>query len=106
MAKQKKIDIWIDKLTNSIENTISGERFPTLVTMITNAELKSVTKINGWNFNWKAEFKKKDHQLYKLTTTSNPTIIQGLISIKLEEDHVFISIIEKCTIQYWKIKII
>lgn len=59
MAKQKKIDIWIDKLTNSIENTISGERFPTLVTMITNAELKSVTKINGWNFNWKAEFKKR-----------------------------------------------
>ena len=94
MAKQKQIDVWIDKLTNSIENTISGESFPTVISLVTYSELKSVTKTKGWNFNWKAELKKNDHQVYKLTTRDNPTIIHGLISLKLEEDHVFVSIIE------------
>ena len=31
MAKQKHIDVWIDKLTNSIVNTISGDSLPTEV---------------------------------------------------------------------------
>ncbi|MFZ1791710.1 MAG: hypothetical protein WAT92_25510 [Saprospiraceae bacterium] len=69
MKKEKYIDIWIDKLTNSIENSISGEIFPTIVTLVSMTELKFVTKLNGWNFNWRAELKKKDRQLYKLTTT-------------------------------------
>ena len=50
MAKQKQIDVWIDKLTNSIENTISGESFPTVISLVTYSELKSVTKTKGWNF--------------------------------------------------------
>jgi hypothetical protein len=29
MVKQKTIDVWIDKLTNSIVNTISGDSLPT-----------------------------------------------------------------------------
>ena len=34
MEKQKNIDVWIDKLTNSIENTISGESFPTITNKV------------------------------------------------------------------------
>jgi hypothetical protein len=105
MAKQKQIDIWIDKLTNSIENTISGESFPTVVSLVNYSELKSVTKTNGWNFNWKAELKKNDHQVYKLTTRDNPTIIHGLVSLKLEEDHVFVSIIENAPFNIGKTKL-
>ncbi|MBK8627272.1 MAG: hypothetical protein IPN86_17405 [Saprospiraceae bacterium] len=105
MAKQKQIDVWIDKLTNSIVNTISGESFPTSITLVKLAELKSVTKANGWNFNWKAEVKKNDLQVYKLTTRDNPTIIHGLVSLKLEEDHVFVSIIENAPFNIGKTKL-
>ncbi len=105
MAKQKQIDVWIDKLTNSIVNTISGESFPTSITLVKLAELKSVTKANGWNFNWKTEVKKNDQQVYKLTTRDNPTIIHGLVSLKLEEDHVFVSIIENAPFNIGKTKL-
>jgi len=58
MAKQKHIDVWIDKLTNSIVNTISGDSLPTNVIEVTTQDLKLVTKSRGWNFHWKGELKK------------------------------------------------
>ena len=50
-------DFIIDKLTDSILNTISGDSFQTEVSRMTSADLKNVTKKNGWNFDWKLEFK-------------------------------------------------
>ena len=46
MKKQEKIglDFVIDKLTNSIENVNSGDSFPTEVSILTQIELKSITK--------------------------------------------------------------
>ena len=46
------LDFIVDKLTNSIQNTISGDSFATEVLRLTKADLKQVTKKNGWNFNW------------------------------------------------------
>jgi SHS2 domain-containing protein len=53
MAKQTKyhIGIEVDKLTNSIVNTVSGDSFLTDVQLVTMADLKSITKKNGWLFN-------------------------------------------------------
>lgn len=61
MAKQTKyhIGIEIDKLTNSIVNTISGDSFPTDVHPISKSDLKNVSKKNGWVFDWAAEAKLK-----------------------------------------------
>lgn len=42
----------IDKLTDSILNTISGDSFQTEVSRITSVDLKNVIKKNGWNFDW------------------------------------------------------
>jgi hypothetical protein len=52
VKKQQKIplDFVIDKLTNSIENVQSGDSFPTEVTLLSIAELKSITKKKGWRF--------------------------------------------------------
>ena len=88
------IDILIDKLTNSIENVITGDNFQTDVSMVDNNDLKLVTKENGWLFNWKTEFKQPDRDIYKLTIVGNPEIIQGLISIIEREDHVYMHLIE------------
>jgi len=88
------IDIEIDKLTNSIENVITGDSFSTDVSLIENIDLKDITKKNGWLFNWKAEFKLPDRDVYKLTISGNTKVIQGLVSITEREDHVYMHLIE------------
>lgn len=50
-TKPIDLDFIIDRLTNSIHNTISGDSFSTEVIRLTNADLKQVTKKNDWNFN-------------------------------------------------------
>ncbi len=69
------IDIEVDKLTNSIENVITGDSFQTDISLLDNNDLKSITKKNGWIFNWNAEYKQHDRDVYKLTISGNPVII-------------------------------
>jgi hypothetical protein len=92
--KLQHIDIEIDKLTDSIQNVISGDSFPTDVLLVDSADLRNITKKNGWLFNWKAEFKLPDRDVYKLIISGNPNIIQGLLSITEREDHVYMHLIE------------
>lgn len=65
MAKQTKyhIGIEIDKLTNSIVNTISGDSFATDVHPLSILDLKNVTRKNGWQFNWAPGFKLTDRNI-------------------------------------------
>lgn len=74
--KKKQLDFVIDKPTNSIQNTISGDSFSTEISRLIKSDLKLVTKKNGWKFNWKHEFDNNTCEIYKLTITNNPTIIQ------------------------------
>ena len=96
MKRKKKIhlDFVIDKLTNSIQNTISGDSFATEVSRLTKTDLKQVTKKNGWNFNWKQEYDSNTREVYKLTINNNPTIIQGLLSFSVKNDHIYMELIE------------
>lgn len=88
------LDFIIDKLTNSIQNTISGDSFDTEVLRLTNADLKQVQKKNGWNFDWKVELEDNKKEVFKLTITHNSNIIQGLLSLTLEIDHDYIHLLE------------
>ncbi len=96
MKKQQEIqlDFIIDKLTNSIQNTISGDSFPTEVSRFTIKDSKQTTKKNKWNFNWKAELDNDLNEVYKLTIIGNPDIIQGVLSIRKEYDHIFMNLLE------------
>ena len=82
MKKTKNIglDFIIDKLTNSIENTLTGEVFDTEIVRLVSADAKQIKKTD-WQFDWLQELKDKTKEIYKLTTVNNPTIIQGLVSI-------------------------
>lgn len=95
MKKQKEfgLDFEIDKLTDSIENTQTGEVFDTEIVRLTDKDTKQIKKAD-WQFNWSKELKDKTKQVYKLTTVNNPTIIQGLVSIEDKQDHMFIHLIE------------
>jgi hypothetical protein len=103
--RQTDLDFIIDKLTKSIENVVSGDSFPTEITLISIAELRSLSKKNGWMFDWKPELKQPEREVYKLTITNNPAIIQGLISLEVKADHVFVHLVESASFNKGKTKI-
>src|ERR1700744_5407692 len=86
-------DIEIDKLTNSIENVITEEVFPTEISRLSGEDIRQVKKPD-WQFNWHKEIKDEARQVYKLTTVKNTAIINGLISLRYKKDHIFIELIE------------
>ena len=104
-ATKIKLDFIIDKLTNSIQNTISGDSFQTEVSTFTTKELKQSTKKNGWKFNWKQELTNNNREVYKLTIVNNPDIIQGLISFTIKTDHIYMDLIESAPFNLGRNKI-
>ena len=87
-------DFVIDRLTNSIVNVTSGDSFLTEVSLLTSADLRQVNKRNKWLFNWKQEQEMTDREVYKLTISNSPAIIQGITSLTLKSDHIFLNLIE------------
>ena len=107
MKKQKQIelDFEVDKLTNSLENVVTGDSFPTDITLISSPDLKTITKKNGWTFDWKEEFKQPKRDVYKLTIVNNQTVVQGLISLEIKSDHVYMHLVESAPFNKGKKKI-
>ena len=107
MKKQKQIglDFVVDKLTNSIENVVTGDSFPTDITLISGADLKTVMKKSGWAFDWKDELKQPERDVYKLTIVNNQSVIQGLISLEVKSDHVYMPLVESAPFNKGKTKI-
>lgn len=87
------IDIEIDKLTNSIEEVVSGRSFETSVIKVSVADFDLIASMS-WDFDWKKEQTIAKKEVYKLVTEKEPNIIQGLISIEDKKDHIFIHLIE------------
>lgn len=86
----KYISEIIDKLTNSIENAISGDKFDTEIHIVKSIEIKN----DDWLFNWKEEINNQSRKVFKLTIKDNPDIIQGLISLEIRQEHIFLNLIE------------
>lgn len=107
MKKSKIIalNFEIDVLTNSIQNTISGDSFETEISSLTLKELKQITMKNGWSFNWRIELIDNAKEVYKLTIINNPDIIQGLLSLTIESDHVFMNLVESAPFNIGKNKL-
>ncbi len=106
MKKQKEIglDFEVDKLTNSIENVVTGDSFATDISIVTLADLKEITKKNKWQFDWKFEYKQPEREVYKLTIVNNQQIIQGLISLEIKPDHVYMHLVESAPFNKGKSK--
>jgi len=102
--KEAGLDFEIDKLTNSIENVVSGDSFATDISLLLQKDLKTVSKSKGWLFNWRNEYKVPARDVYKLTIVNNPTIIQGLISLEVKSDHVYMHLVESAPFNKGKTK--
>lgn len=103
--EQVGLEFVIDKLTNSIENIITGDSFTTEISLLDISDLKSVTKKQGWLFDWKKEFKEPARDVFKLTIVNNPNIIQGLICLEVKSDHVYMHLVENAPFNKGKTKV-
>ena len=106
MEKQEnnELDFLVDKLTNSIENVVTGDSFQTVVSLASTSDLKAITKKNGWLFNWKFEIKQPEREVYKLTIAGNPNVVQGLMCVEIKQDHVYIHLVENAPFNRGKAK--
>jgi len=107
MKKRYKsgLNIEIDELTNSIKNVISGDSFLTDISRITKSDLKKISIKLGWQFDWKLELKHPERDVYKLTIVNNQSIVQGLVSLEVRSDHVFMHLVESAPFNKGKTKI-
>ncbi|MDO8929596.1 MAG: hypothetical protein Q7W54_11495 [Bacteroidota bacterium] len=99
------LDFEIDKLTDSILNRISGDSFRTEISLVTKADLKTITKSRGWFFNWKYELNQPDREVYKVTIIDNSDIVQGLMSLTIKPDHVYMYLLESAPFNFGKNKL-
>jgi hypothetical protein len=78
----------------SIENRLTGESFRVDISSVSITELKAILKKNGWKFNWQEEYKKPNHQIFKISIADDTAVIQGLVSIQINSDHVYMHLVE------------
>lgn len=104
-ASNIELDFEVDKLTNSIENAISGDSFSTDITIISNNDLNGINTKNNWQFDWNFELKQAERDVYKLTIVNNQKIIQGFISLEVKLDHVYMHLIESAPFNKGKNKL-
>jgi len=94
------LNLVIDDLTNSIRLVNTGESFETEMSLATTEEIKLATKRNGWHFSWKTESNQADRQVFKLTRTDEPEILQGLISLTDMDGYVYVHLAESAPINF------
>ncbi len=98
------LDFLVDKLTNSVENVVTGDSFQTEISLFSSLDLKPVIKKNNWLFDWKFEHKQPEREVYKLTISGNPNVIQGLICIEVKADHIYMHLVENAPFNKGKTK--
>ena len=72
---------------------------------MTKHDLKSITKKNGWKFDWRKELSFNDREVYKLTIQNNLGIVQSVMSLRNEDDHIYMPLIESAPFNKGKDKI-
>jgi hypothetical protein len=106
------LDFIIDKLTNSIENIVTGDSFAPDISLLTKSDLKTVSKTNGWLFNWRDEFKEPARDVFKLTIVNNAKSCKGLLVWKSKKTtfictwlkaHLSIKVKRKCIRCPWQL---
>lgn len=72
--------------------------------LISKTDLKNISKKNKWLFDWKFEFKQPQRDVYKLTIVNNEAVIQGLMSVEVKSDHVYMHLVESAPFNKGKTK--
>ncbi|MFN9322149.1 MAG: hypothetical protein ACK58Q_16335 [Chitinophagales bacterium] len=105
MIKIKELEFIVDGLTDSILNIITGDSFETDIVLLTKEDLKSITKKSKWNFDLKIEYNDIKKEVYKLVIKSSPNIVQGIISITIEDNYIEMNLLESAPFNIGKAKV-
>lgn len=84
------LDAIIDKLTESIEDARSGQRYDTRILAVKTVRLLKLS--SRGLFDWRAEI--AAHEVFKLTIPSISSTIQGLIALERQAGFVFVHLLE------------
>ena len=105
MAKQRtrSIDIEIDKLTNSIEETATGKSVATHIGRVLPED--KLIRSSDWRFGWLKELKEQGREVYALTAEPHPGLVQGLISLEDKGDHIHMHLLESARFNQGKGKL-
>jgi hypothetical protein len=93
MVKRRKLGFIVDKLTNSIENTLTGEKLETEIVLLTTNDLIRLRTLT-WAFDWTLELLEPGREVYALVKKIEPDEWQGFVSFSNEADHVFMHLLE------------
>ncbi|MCD4744289.1 MAG: hypothetical protein K8R67_17640, partial [Desulfobacteraceae bacterium] len=99
------LDFEIDELTNSVRNVITNDSFQTTISRIAKTDLKAISKKRSWLFSWRQELGFPERDVFKLTITNNQSVIQGLISLEVKPDHVYMHLVESAPFNKGKGKV-
>jgi hypothetical protein len=93
MQKRRKLGFLVDKLTNSIENTLTGEKFETEIVQLTKEDLTRLRSLT-WAFDWTLELLESGREVHALVKKTESDKWQGLVSYSNKEDHLFMHLLE------------
>ena len=62
-------------------------------------------KKKDWLFDWHLEAKKDNRKVFKLVIEGNEDVIQGLVSLSIERDHIYMYLIESVKFNKGKNKV-
>ena len=93
MAKRRKLDFIVDKLTNSIENTLTGDKVETEIVQVTKKDLARLRTLT-WAFDWTLELLEPGREVHALVKKIEPEEWQGFVSFSNKEDHIFMHLLE------------
>ena len=93
MTKRRRLDFEVDKLTNSIENILTGEIFETQIRRLSSDDLIELRR-SKWAFDWAVEFGEPHRKIHALTTKEDTSVWQGLVSSEDLGDHIFMHLLE------------
>jgi hypothetical protein len=102
---QSRLNFIVDRLTDSIVNSVLGESFRTEILPFTHLDARRITKKAGWKFNWKSELASDGRKVYKLVIKENPGILHGLLSIEIKADHISMHLLENAPFNIGKGKL-
>lgn len=83
----------VDKIEENLEEVSTGNKFNTEIYELRTNDLSKLTKDNGWLFDWNKEFHLSARKCYKLVI-ENSHEIQGIISIEVKPDYLYLPLIE------------
>ncbi len=98
------ISIEIDRLTRSIEDVQTGERYETVLIRLLPEDISQIKK-SHWLFDWKAEVGMPGREVYKLCRIGESKVVQGLVSFENLKGHIFLHLVESAKFNRGKSKL-